>query len=37
MEEAAPIDDVRATGAYRKQQVQVLVRRLLNQTIESLS
>lgn len=37
MEEATPIDDIRATGAYRKQQVQVLVRRLLNQTIESLS
>jgi carbon-monoxide dehydrogenase medium subunit len=35
--ECAPIDDIRASGAYRKQQVQVLVRRLLNQTIESLS
>lgn len=37
MQESTPIDDVRASGAYRKQQVQVLVRRLLNQTIESLS
>ncbi len=35
--EATPIDDIRATGAYRKEQVGVLVRRLLNQTIESLS
>ncbi len=35
--EATPIDDIRATGAYRKEQVEVLVGRLLNQTIESLS
>ncbi|WP_413875026.1 FAD binding domain-containing protein [Albidovulum sp.] len=35
--EAAPIDDIRATGTYRKEQVEVLVGRLLNQTIESLS
>jgi CO/xanthine dehydrogenase FAD-binding subunit len=35
--EATPIDDIRATGAYRREQVEVLVGRLLNQTIESLS
>ncbi len=35
--EASPIDDIRASGEYRKQQVQVLVGRLLGQTIESLS
>lgn len=35
--EATPIDDIRATGAYRKEQVEVLVGRLLKQTIESLS
>ncbi len=35
--EATPIDDIRATGAYRREQVEVLVARLLNQTIESLS
>lgn len=35
--EAAPIDDIRATGAYRKEQVEVLVARLLDQTINSLS
>lgn len=37
MEEASPIDDIRATGAYRKQQVEVLVRRLLTQLTEALS
>jgi CO/xanthine dehydrogenase FAD-binding subunit len=37
MAEASPIDDIRASGAYRKDQVQVLVKRLLTQTIESLS
>jgi carbon-monoxide dehydrogenase medium subunit len=37
MEESSPIDDIRASGAYRKDQVQVLVKRLLTRTIESLS
>jgi carbon-monoxide dehydrogenase medium subunit len=36
-EDVTPIDDVRASGAYRKQQVLVLVRRLLAQTLESLA
>ncbi|MFZ0693722.1 MAG: xanthine dehydrogenase family protein subunit M [Alphaproteobacteria bacterium] len=31
MEESSPIDDVRASGGYRKQQVFVLVRRLVSQ------
>lgn len=35
--EASPISDIRASKEYRKQQVQVLVGRLLSQTIESLS
>lgn len=35
--ESSPIDDIRATGTYRREQVEVLVARLLNQTIESLS
>jgi carbon-monoxide dehydrogenase medium subunit len=37
MEEVTPIDDVRASGEYRRQQVQVLVRRLLNQALENLT
>lgn len=37
MEEASPIDDVRASAAYRKQQVRILVRRLLGRTLENLS
>jgi carbon-monoxide dehydrogenase medium subunit len=37
MQEASPIDDVRASAEYRKLQVRVLVRRLLGQTLENLS
>lgn len=32
-----PIDDVRASGAYRRKMVRVLVRRLLSQAAEQLS
>lgn len=35
--ESTPIDDIRASGGYRKEQVQVLVKRLLTQSLESLS
>ena len=35
--ESTPIDDIRASGEYRKEQVQVLVQRLLTQSLESLS
>lgn len=37
MEDANPIDDVRASAEYRKQQVQVLVRRLLGQAHRALT
>ncbi|KAB2850656.1 MAG: xanthine dehydrogenase family protein subunit M [Hyphomicrobiaceae bacterium] len=37
MDESSPIDDVRATAAYRKHQVRVLVRRLLTQAWQRLS
>ncbi|MBZ0216518.1 MAG: xanthine dehydrogenase family protein subunit M [Fimbriimonadaceae bacterium] len=37
MEEASPIDDVRASGSYRKQQVFVLVRRLVSQAWQQAS
>jgi carbon-monoxide dehydrogenase medium subunit len=37
MEEANPIDDVRASGSYRKQQVFVLVRRLVSQAWQQSS
>lgn len=35
--QSSPIDDVRASGKYRKQQVFVLVRRLVSQAWQSLS
>lgn len=35
--ESTPLDDIRASGQYRKEQVQVLVQRLLTQSLESLS
>lgn len=35
--DSSPIDDIRASGTYRREQVEVLVGRLLKQTIESLS
>jgi len=37
MGESSPIDDVRATAAYRKHQVKVLVRRLVTQAWQTLS
>ena len=37
MEESNPIDDVRASAEYRKQQVPVLVRRLLTQVRNEIS
>ncbi len=36
-QQSSPIDDVRASGKYRKQQVFVLVRRLVSQAWQSLS
>jgi carbon-monoxide dehydrogenase medium subunit len=36
-QQSSPIDDVRASGKYRKQQVFVLVRRLVFQAWQNLS
>ncbi len=36
-QQSSPIDDVRASGKYRRQQVFVLVRRLVSQAWQSLS
>lgn len=35
--ESTPLDDIRASGEYRKEQVRVLARRLLTQSLESLT
>jgi carbon-monoxide dehydrogenase medium subunit len=36
-EEASPIDDVRASANYRRQMIEVLVRRLLTQAMKEIT
>ena len=36
-EECSPIDDVRATGAYRRRMVEVLVARLVENAVQAMT